>query len=412
VPVELRPIVEDELDRFMRTGMAAFGESLSDEAREFERRYFEFDRSLVALDGGDMVATAGAYSFDLTLPGLTSVPAAGVTWVAVLPTHRRRGILTQMLARQFDDFADCGEPVAVLTASEAAIYGRFGYGIATMNNVVEIRKAGLEMAVPSRAGGRLRMVEPDDARKVLPAVYEEYRRARPGALTRNERWWESYFTDPEKFRDGSSIRYYVIHENEEGEADGYVTYRVSWDDWAPERPGSTVQVEAIHSADPEVDAALFGFLLELDLVWQLKSRNRPVPDPVRWRLNDFRRYRILRTVDHLWVRLIDIPAALSARRYAAEGVLTIAVDDRFRPASTGTYRLEGGPDGATCAPVDGAGEAEVRLSVDSLGAAFLGGVTLATLDEAGRCAGDREAIRRADVMFASTPTSPYCDREF
>ena len=408
----MRPIAPEEFERFVRTAEKPFGETLGPEVLEYERRFFEFDRSLVALDDGDMVATAGAFSFELTLPGLTTVPAAGVTWVTVVPTHRRRGLLTALMARQLDDFADRGEPVAVLTASEAAIYGRFGYGIATVVNVVEIRKAGLTLVVPSTAGGRIRMLEVDDARKIVPGLYEKYRAARPGALTCNERWWESYFSDPEKFRDGASARFYAVHENEAGEADGYVTYRVNWDDWAPERPGSTLKISAIHSADPEVDAALFDFLLNLDLVWQLTSQSRPVPDPVRWRLDDFRRYRILRTNDWMWARLVDVAAGLAARRYAVDATLTIAVDDPFRAANTGAYRLDGGPDGATCARVDDSTEPDLTLSVDALGAAYLGGVTLTTLAEAGRCHGDRDALQRADAMFASTPTAPYCDRDF
>lgn len=411
MPIDIRPIGEDEFERFGRAGSAAFGEEFSDEARDYERRFFEFDRSLAAFDGGDLVGTTGAYSFDLTLPGFTTVPAAGVTWVAVLPTHRRQGILSRFMARQLDDVADRGEPVALLTASESLIYGRFGYGIATQANVVEIRKAGLALTVPSRAGGRIRLVDVDDARKVLPGLHDRYRLARPGTLTCNERWWESYFSDPEKFRDGYSTRYYAVHENDEGEADGYAAYRVSWGDWAPERPGSTVRLLSLHGADPEVDAALFEFLLSLDLIWQLGSFNRPVNDPIRWRLSDFRRYRILRTNDWLWARLVDVPAALAARRYATEGRLTIGVQDPFRPANDGVHRLDGGPDGAACERADGSIDADLRMPVDALGAAYLGGVTFATLAAAGRCAGDRDAIQRADALFPSMPP-PYCDRDF
>jgi predicted acetyltransferase len=411
VSYEIRPIVEDEFDRFVRTATQAFGDDDSPETREYERRFFEFDRSLAAFDGGDLVATTGAFTFDLTLPGLTTAPAAGVTWVTVLPTHRRRGILRRFMDRQLDDVAERGEPVAVLTASEATIYGRFGYGVATQHHVVELPKAGTQVAVPSASGGRIRLLDPDAARKVLPGVYDVYCRSCPGALTRNERWWESYLSDPEKFRDGFSPRYYAVHENDGGEADGYAAYRIGWSNWSPDKPGSTLRLLSIHTADPEVEAALLEFVLTVDLVHQIEAHCRPVDDRLRWRLNDFRRYRIKRTNDWLWLRLVDVAGSLSARRYSTDGALTIQLTDPFRPANEGVYRLEGGADGAACTPVDASTEADVRLPVDALGAAYLGGVSFTTLAAAGRCAGEPEALLRADAMFRSVP-HPFCDRDF
>ncbi|MGH9242815.1 MAG: GNAT family N-acetyltransferase [Acidimicrobiales bacterium] len=407
---ELRPIAPDEFDIFMRRGTTAFGEDDTPELREHDRRFFEFDRSLAAFDGGELVATAGAFTFDLTLPGLTTIPVAGVTWVTVLPTHRRRGLLRQLMDRQLDDFAARNEPVAVLEASESTIYGRFGYGIATQAAKVEIRKESTSLAIPSRAGGRIRLLDPDDAHKVLPGVYDAHRRSLPGALTRNERWWESYFTDPEKLRDGYSVRYDAVHENDAGEADGYAAYRISWNTPAADTLGSTLRLLSLHSADPEVDAALFEYLLNVDLVGQIESHVRPVDDPLRWRLVDIRRYRMSDVRDWLWVRLLDIPAALGARRYGLEGRLTLEVRDPFRPANDGVYRLDGGPGGATCTRVAG-DDADIRLPVDALGAVYLGGVSFSTLAVSGRLTGSPEVLARADAMFRSTPP-PFCDRSF
>jgi predicted acetyltransferase len=395
----------------VRSAIATFGDDDSPEVREYERRFFEFDRSLAAFDGGDLVATAGAFSFDLTLPGLTTVPAAGVTWVTVMPTHRRQGILTRFMDLQLDDVAERGEPVAVLTASETTIYGRFGYGIATQSHVVEVPKAGTKLAAPSNASGRIRLLDADAARKVLPGLYDAYRLSCPGALSRNERWWESYLADPEKFRDGYSSRYHAVHENDAGEADGYAIYRLGWGNWTPDQPGSTLRLFSIHTADPEVEAALFDYLLTVDLVHKIEALCRPVDDQLRWRLDDFRRYRIKRTNDWLWVRLVDIAGALSARRYSTDGVLTIGLTDPFRPANEGVYRLEGGPDGASCTPAGGSTEADLRLPVEALAAAYLGGVSFSTLAAAGRCAGAPDALLRADAMFRSVP-HPFCDRDF
>jgi predicted acetyltransferase len=407
----MRPIGGDELERFYRSGAMTFGDDLTPELIEYDRRFFELDRSLAVFDGGDLVATAGAFTFELTVPGLASVPAAGVTWVTVLPTHRRRGLLRQMMDRQLDDVADRGEPIAVLTASEATIYGRFGYGLGTVTNYVDIRREGLHLTSPPRVGGRVRLVDADAAKKVLPGVYEEFRRSRPGAITCNERWWESYLTDPEKFRDGASARYYAVHENEAGEADGYATYRIHWGSWTPEQPGSTLKLQRIHAADPEVEAALLDFVLNVDLVWQVELEVRPVDDQLRWRLSDFRRYRVRRTNDWLWVRLVDIPAAMSARTYATDDAIVVEVADPFRPANSGCYRLAGCPDGATCERVADDVDPDLRMPVDILGAIYLGGNSVATLALAGRILGSPEAVARADAMFRSTP-EPFCDREF
>jgi predicted acetyltransferase len=411
MPQELRPVGDDELERFFRTGAMAFGEDLSPEQLEHDRRFFELDRSLAYFDGGDLVATTGAFSFELTVPGSASVPAAGVTWVTVLPSHRRRGILRQMMDRQLDDVAERGEPVAVLTASEATIYGRFGYGAGTRCTGVEIRKEGAHLASPPRVGGRVRLLDADAAAKVIPGVYETWRRSVPGALTCNERWWESFLSDPEKFRDGASARYYAVHENEAGEADGYVTYRISWGPWTPERPGSTLKVRSIVATDPEVEAVLFDFVLNVDLVWVVELSARPVDDRLKWRLRDIRRYRVKRLDDWLWIRPLDIPAALEARTYGTADRIVIEVLDEFRPANTGCYVIDGGPDGATCTRVDDGVEPDLRLPVDVLGAMYLGGVPVSTLAVAGRLLGSPDAVARADAMFRSTP-EPFCDRDF
>ena len=256
----------------------------------------------------------------------------------------------------------------------------------------------------------MRLLDPDGARKVLPGVYDRVRRNQPGAITCNDRWWESFFSDPEKLRDGYSARYYAVHENEGGEADGCAAYRMSWGNWSPERPGSTLRLQHLYGTDAEVEAALFEFLLGVDLVWQLELVARPVEDQLRWRLSDFRRYQVKRTNDWLWLRLLDIPPALSARRYAIDDSITIGVTDDFRPDNTGTYRLESGPDGAMCERVDAA-DADLQLTVDVLGAMYLGGASVATLAAAGRVSGSPEAVARADLMFRSRP-EPFCDLEF
>lgn len=412
---ELRPIGEDDYETFHRLLSSAFGEDSTEEARAYEQRTFEFDRSILAIDGGELVGTAGAFSFELTLPGATVIPVAGVSWVGVLPTHRRRGVLRSMMDHQLDDVAARGEPLAVLTASEAGIYGRFGYGVATRSAAADILAAGAELRRPSTAGGRIRLLDAQGAGKVLPGVHDAYRRSQPGAINRSDDMWAAYLTDPKDWRDGGSARFYAVHEAGDGVADGYAAYRVKPSESA-EAPGQTVIVSEVHTAGgragSEVEAALFEYLLAIDLQRMLRLARRPVDDPLRWRLADSRRYRTTKVGDWLWARLLDIPAALAARRYAVTGKLVIEVHDAFRPVNDGRYLLDGGPDGATATRLDGAGPGpDVSLPVDALGAAYLGGVPFTTLAAAGLATGDRDALARADALFASTPP-PYCDEPF
>ncbi len=419
---ELRSIGEEEYEGFHRRLSSAFGEDSTEEARAYERHTFEFDRSIVAIDGGELVGTAGAFSFELTVPGPAVVSVAGVSWVGVLPTHRRRGVLRAMMDHQLDDVVARGEAIAVLTASEAGIYGRFGYGVATRAATVDIAASGAELRSPSTGRGRIRLLDAPAAGKVLPGVHDAYRRSRPGAINRSEDTWAAYLSDPKDWRAGASGRFYAVHEADDGVADGYAAYRVKPSE-SGEETGKTVIVSEVHTAGPdagsrsraaacEIEAALFEYLLAIDLQRTLRLARRPLDDPLRWRLVDSRRYCTTKVADWLWARLLDIPAALAARRYAVAGKLVVAVHDAFRPVNDGRYLLDGGPDGATVTRLDGTGPSpDVSLPVDALGAAYLGGVPFTILAAAGLVSGERDALARADAMFVSTPL-PYCDEPF
>ena len=408
---ELRPITEGEFEALHRVISTSFGWESTEDSVAYERRNFEFDRSIAALDGGEMVGSAAAYSFELTLPGGTSVPAAGVTWVGVLPTHRRQGILRSMMEYQLTDVARRGEPLAVLTASEGGIYGRFGYGLATFVASSDLPTRGTTFRPEPEAGGRIRLVDAEAASKLLPEIDEATRLARAGAIRRSEAYWESYFTDPKDWRQGASGRFYAVHQDGGGHPDGFVAYRMrengSGDGGGPSK---TVLAHELRASGPEVEAALCRYLLDIDLVSTVSLLNRPLDDPLRFRLTDVLRYRTKRIDDWLWVRLVDIPAALAARRYATEGTVVFQVRDPFRPANDGCYELEAVPDGATCRRT-GELEADVSLDVDALGAAYLGGVRFTTLADAGRARGERPALLRADALFTSTPL-PFCNLGF
>jgi predicted acetyltransferase len=410
MPWEIRPITPDELPAFIRVDGAAYSSPQSDEEIESARGPFEFDRSLVAVEGERFIGSAAAMSFDLTLPGYTTIPVAGVTWVAVLPTHRRRGVLTALMRRQLDDVRGRGEALAVLTASESAIYRRFGYGAATSVIYTEIERGHSAFLTPVPNTGSYRLVEHEVAiKELLPPLYEDVRRACVGELGRSAaKWWGQYRLANVPGA-GFGPHLFVAYESDSGQVDGAVIYRARLE-WSHGAPDGVLEVIELIARTPEAYAALWRYCLDVDLVARIRGRHRPVDEPLRWMLADSRRLRVTHLADNLWVRLLDIPTALSARRYAIEGRLTFVVDDGFLPDLAGRYTLEGGPDGAHCARSDH--PADLSLDAAALGATYLGGVSFATLAQAGLIREEKPgALARADTMFATFP-APYCATRF
>jgi predicted acetyltransferase len=399
--IEIRPIGPDRFRDFARVIGTAFGETASEEELAAYERGVEFDRSIAAFDGDRIVGTGGADSMDLTLPGLTTIPVGGLTAIAVLPTHRRRGVLRAIIARHFEDVEARGEPVSALMASESTIYGRFGYGPATVDADVEIDTRHAAFREPPAGGGRLRLLDAGEVRELVPPFYDRVRLAQPGELSRNAWYWDTYAEDPEWFRRGDSPRQAVVYESEPGRVEGWLSYRVQAR-WTNGLPDNLVKVRQLLALTAEAGAALWHHCLDLDLAGTVRLMGRPLDDPLRWYLADQRRLRTVEVADHLWLRLLDLPAAMSARRYAVDGRLVLAVHDALRPRNQGRWLLEGGPDGAACTPTTAAPDLE--LDVAELGAAYLGGTRLATLGRAGRV---REAtpgaLARADAMLASDP---------
>jgi predicted acetyltransferase len=405
---ELRPVTRDELPAFTRTDLAAFGERPSDPARlELDWTGLELDRTLAAFDGDEIVGTGRLFSFELTMPGGHLLPAAAVSWIAVLPTHRRRGILTAIKGTQLDDAAERNEPLAILYASEGGIYRRFGYGVAAsvMSVSVERRHSAFLHPAPP---GRVRFVEEDEARKLLPEIFDRVRRAQPGAVQRVDAWWPDQFFWRES--DERGTRFYCVYESPDSRLDGYAAYRFDarWDNG----PHGTLHVPDIVTATPEARAVLWRYLLDVDLVETIKAWAVPPDEPLRWLLRESRRMEITRLGDGLWVRVLDAPAALSARTYAAAGRVVFEVIDPFRPdgAAAGRFVLDGGPDGAVARRTSE--EPDLVLDVAELGAILLGGVRPSALARAGlvdeRTPG---ALAVADAMFAVEPL-PFSMTDF
>ena len=407
--LELRPVTDAEFPEFIRSEHIAFLQQPQPDDVEFLRDWLELDRTIGVFEQGRIVANAGALSFELTVPGGATVPTAGVTIVGVLPTHRRRGILTAMMQHQLADVAGRGEAIAVLTASEGAIYSRFGYGVGTFDVTIRIATNGLTFAHPPRVGGTLRMLTTAEAATVLPDVYDAARRARAGAVTRSPATWRNLFADRASQRHRASALFVVVHESDTGDADGFVTYRTR-SDMGASPPEHVVQVVDLVATDPAVEATLWRFLTEIDLVTEVRARHRPIDDPLRWRLADPRRVRTTHVGDHLWVRILDPAVALAARRYAVDDALVIELTDPFLPANDGCWLVEGSPDGVAVTRTDRA--PDLACAAPDLGSVYLGGVAPSTLARAGRVHElTRGALARADRFFVTQP-APWCSTEF
>lgn len=403
--LELRPITEEEHPTWSTYIGRAFGEDNDEAEVAAWRTLTELDRTIAALDGGEIVGTTGAFTFDMALPGGATIPAAGVTAVSVRPTHRRRGVLTRMMTHQLDDVASRGEPMAILTASESPIYGRFGYGLGSQYWGWTIQKEGVVLSSPSQATGRVRLIEKDEAAKVLPGIRERMWRRHPGELSWSQAWWDDWFRDPKVRRQGASERRYAVHESEMGEADGYVAWNAK-PKWENGIPAGSIGVHHLYGFDEEIEAALWELLLSIDLTKTIVAWDRPLEEPLRWRMADYRRMRVNQVGDHLWIRLLDIERSLSARQLGADDRLVLEVADDFRPQTAGTYVVEPG----SCRRDDGQ-KPDLSLHVRDLGAMYLGAVSATTLAKAGRVEGSAAALTRADRLFASSQI-PWCSTHF
>ena len=385
----------------------AFGASLpTDEELEISKEITEFDRTLAVFDGSEMVTTAGIFSYQMTVAG-GMLPCAGVTRVSVLSTHRRRGLLTAMMRRQLDDIHERGEPLAALYASEAPIYGRFGYGLASYQASIEIQRSHAAFAGKLSGAGRLSMVDVPTAVPAFTRVWEQARRDQPGMLGLDERWIRNQLTDLELHREGASPHYRVLYQDDAGPS-GFAIYRVKME-WDPSGPNGTLRLEMLIAASAAAYAALWHHLLGVDLMARVTAEMRPVDEPLRFLLADSRQPRT-RIEDGLWLRLVDVGAALAGRRYAVDGRLVLRVRDAFCPWNAGQLELQGGPGGGEVRRTDTSPDLE--LDADALGALYLGGNRFRTLHQAQRITEVRAgAIARADAMFA-TDRAPWCPSHF
>ena len=397
----LRPLTADELPEAYRLLMLVFGDAEESADLEAERGIIEPDRTLGTFDGDQLVACMSAFSMDMAVPG-SSLPVAGTTWVAVSPTHRRRGVLRRMMHHHLTDIAGRGEPLAALWASETAIYGRFGYGSAIERQRLVVHvdgDPGWQPWVPPEAHA-VRLVPLDQAQAVIDPIYEAARRRRAGAHRRDDAWWAFQALSTRANAMAGVPTKYVAVASVDGQDVAYAIYGVKGSFSDVGRPAGTVTAIELAGVDAAAETAMHRFLMSHDLVSTVQLRNRPLDDVLHRQLHDSR--RVERHVsDALHVRVIDLPAALRGRQYAESAGVTIEVRDDLLEGNDGTWRVEVAPEGASVEPAEGS-TPDLRMDVRALGSLYMGDVRLRHLVAAGEVdAVDPAVVRAVDAALAA-----------
>ena len=401
--IEVRSCEPGELAEGLTPIFHYFGQTPKEDGLTMLTAVLAPERLHAAFEDGRAVGGAGAFTFTLTVPG-GRVPAAGVTTVGVLPTHRRRGILRSLMRAQIDDVRAREEPVAYLWASEATIYGRFGYGVSSLTADMEIARDRASFVDGIETAGTVRLVSNEEALERFPPIYERVAVETPGMFARSREWWETRsLADPEWRRGGGGEMARAVLDVD-GRDEGYVLYRLipSW-----EHSSSTGVLKVIEAigATADATASIWRFLFDLDWMASIRAGWLPIDHPLLLLLAEPRRARFT-LADGLWVRLVDVGPALSARSYAADGTAVLEIEDAFCPWNAGHWRVA---DGAAEKTSDAA---DVALDVSALASVYLGGFTFRELTRAGRV---RElakgGLERADRLFY-TDRAPWCPEIF
>jgi predicted acetyltransferase len=390
--MEVRVPHPEEHEAFMATMGATFSFEPSPFDNELLDSLIGPDRLLAAFDGDKLVATYGAFPFEMQVPG-GSVKTSGVTIVTVLPTHRRRGILTEFMKRDLLAAKDRGEVVASLWASEPAIYGRYGFGPAAYEIGWELPKASAIMHDAPDIRGAVRFLDETEAKQSLPAIYESALEGVPGSNHRTGQWWHTRFIadDPER-RQGRPARRIALLERE-GEGVAYAIYRTK-----ATGMNSELSLVELVGIDAAAEKAMWQYLFEVDLTEVIKAGLRPSHDPLRGWLVNPRAMKPKAVDDSIWIKLLDVPAALAARTYRASGSITFEMVDEYSPWNSGTWVLSVAEDGTgECAPTDAS--PDITITPGGLGSLYLGSHSAFAMASAGEATGTTAAIAKLDLMF-------------
>jgi predicted acetyltransferase len=401
---EVRAIEPAEFETMRQTMGLVFGFDPPEGDERF-RRLVPLDRTRCGFDQGRMVSTLGTFDLTMTVPG-GAVSCGGTTMVAVVPTHRRQGLLRTMMRSHLDDVREHEEPIAGLWASDSAIYGRFGYGCASVSSEIAIKRGHVGFHRLAPEASPVRMIDREEATQVAPAVYQELQRHFPGFFARSADWWESRsLRDTDSSRHGATSLRYAVVDEADGIA-GYVTFRTK-SDWDEGHGSGEVRVKDLFGTTPESWAALWSFVVSQDLVSETVADLRSPHDPIFDLLEGSRRARAVQS-DGLWVRIMDVPGALKARAYSAPIDVVLGVSDPLGDIS-GTYRLSANGADVTCSATGD--EPDVMLDLEDLSAGYLGRARFRALARVGRVSGTDHALAAMDAAFRWDP-QPWCPEIF
>lgn len=405
--IEIRTCNEKELGRYLAVLGSAFGEPIPEEEVPRFKDVLDLERAFAAFDDDIMVGTGAAFTFEMTVPGAV-VPTAGVTMVGVLPTHRRLGVMRSLMRRLTDDARERREPVAILWASEESIYQRFGYGLASNQGHISIEKHKAGFLGRPNPVGRTRLVTLDEARDVLPPIYEAVRPSRPGMLARDAAWWRSHsLADPPRHRAGGSPKFCSVLSID-GHDQAYALYRTKGD-WAEDAtPDAWLNVGEVMATTPIAYREIWRFLFNVDLVDRIKAWYLPADLSLTLMMEEPRRLRFAKS-DSLWLRIVDLKAALEARTYAADGSICFSITDEYCPWNDGEWTLTVEDERGR---VQRGGEPDLATDAAGMATVYLGGFTFAELQRSLRLDECTDgAVRRADAVFR-TDVAPWCVENF
>ena len=412
VEPELKYVTDATFVEFHKAIARGFQEPYRPEMVHLDRRVFDKKRMFGFKVGRRWVSTCGDFERKLTVPGGAAVPTAAVTVVTVHPPYRRRGLLSAMMTHQLEAVAKRGEPLAALWASESLIYGRYGYGPAVTRGTLKGNTRRLDFLPGVRTSGSVDEVTREEFLPVARALHESMRPDRPGTMHRDEPVWEFALFDEEFARGGASELRYVLHYDEAGDVDGFATYRFK-DDFKELGPEGEVRVKEVWAEDPAAYATLWRYLLDLDLARTFRLWSAPLDEPLRHLVRDHRAVETT-VFDSLYVRIVDVAAALTARKYAAGVDLVIEIDDPLLPANSGRYRLvtDGDPEGSHAEVTRVETKPDISMGVLELGTIYMGGTPLNDLLRVRRV----EEHTPGAVFAASTAFGwhrmPYCGDMF
>jgi predicted acetyltransferase len=404
--LEIRAIRPEEFEAYSLAISAAFSAPMSAAEIAEDLKVAEHDRQFAAFDGDEIVGGASAVTFRMTVPGGHTVATGGVPRVGVIPTHRRRGVNTALFRAQLADMRARGEPLSALHVSEAGIYSGFGYGQASLLGELSVETSRSRFVIDHQPTGRIRLLPRDQALPLMRPVYDAVVRMRAGMIELNDAWFSWRFGESESDRAEQPL-FFAVHDTD-GVPDAYAIYKVKHD-WPSDIPRSRLMIGELMATTPEATADMWRFVFDIDLIHTVETGHLPSDDPLLWLVAEPRRLHF-KLSDGVWIRLVDVPAALTARDYAEDGRVVLDVSDAFCPWNEGRYELEVSGGEARCVTTDKT--ADVACRVNEVASAYLGGASFAQLALAGRVKEASEGgLARADALFRSEP-APWCSLPF